>query len=511
MTECWRLGDVSIDEMARLAGYVAVALRPGDVIALSGDLGAGKTAFARMLIRSLAGEGAGEIPSPTFALAQSYEAPRFPVLHIDCYRIATPDEADELGLDESLRDGVAIIEWPERIAAALPQDRLDVRLVDGSTADTRGLTFEGRGRWESRLDRLRAVRAFCEEAGWGKAEITYLQGDASARTYARITDGDRAAILMDSPAMPDGPAIRGGMPYSAIAHLAESVTPFVAVAAALRERGISVPEIFAQDLENGFLVIEDLGDLVFGAAIAGGADERELYLAATDVLVALRRAPPAAAQPVSDTADYALASYDAGALGIEVELLLDWLWPMVLGTPVADGDRAAFLALWTPLFEFVGQLPPGWVLRDYHSPNLIWLPDRDGAARVGVIDFQDAVRGPAAYDLAALGQDARRDISPALEEAVRDHYCAGVGASDPNFDRQRFLTAYAILGAQRNTKILGIFARLARRDGKRAYLQHIPRVSAYLDRNLLHPALADLRGWYEKHLPGDARVRAAAG
>ncbi len=496
MNARWAVSDATLGDLDRIASFLALILAPGDLVTLIGDLGAGKTTFARFVIRHMAGRDE-EIPSPTFALAQSYDCGRLAVTHFDCYRFSGPDELEELGLDDALRHGAALVEWPERIAAALPGDRLDVAIADGAAETTRAVLLTGHGSWAPRLDRLQKLAAFCEHAGWGKAEVSFLQGDASTRAYARLEGEGGKAVLMNSPPMADGPPIRGGKAYSAIAHLAEDVTPFVAVARALRGAGISAPEVLAEDLEQGFLIIEDLGNRVFGAEIAAGGDAEELYRAAVDVLVTLRGvAVPDHVPP-----------FDWPAFEIEAELLLDWFWPAARGGDAPGTVRAEFARAWRSLFKRLGQASTGWILRDYHSPNLIWLPGRAGIARVGVIDFQDAMRGHRAYDLVSLAQDARRDVSDALEACLFGHYCAEVGKTDPSFDRERFKTAYAILGAQRNTKILGIFARLAARDGKNAYLAHIPRVSAYLERNLAHPELASLRGWFETYLPASARTR----
>jgi len=201
--------------------------------------------------------------------------------------------------------------------------------------------------------------------------------------------------------------------------------------------------------------------------------------------------------------------FDLPALEIEIELLLDWFWPAACNEPAPQAARDEFARIWRPLFQRLQEEISGWVLRDYHSPNLIWLPEREGVARVGIIDFQDAMRGSHAYDLVSLTQDARRDVPADLEEHLLDFYCAEVGKADASFQPDLFRTAYAILGAQRNTKILGIFARLAARDGKAGYLRHIPRVSAYLERNLEHPELAELRDWYDRHLPASTRLQVA--
>ena len=193
-----------------------------------------------------------------------------------------------------------------------------------------------------------------------------------------------------------------------------------------------------------------------------------------------------------------------------MELLLDWYWPAVLGTPAPNDARADFVALWKLVFDQLDDQPIGWVLRDYHSPNLVWLADRKGVARVGIIDFQDAMRGPPAYDLVSLLQDARIDVSPELEAHLFNHYCAMVTARQTGFDRDAFAFAYAALGAQRSTKILGIFARLAQRDGKPSYLRHIPRLWRYLEHDLAHPELGALRAWYDRHMPTDVRLRKLA-
>lgn len=508
MSSSWRIEGVGLDGLDRVAAALALVVRPGDLIALEGDLGAGKTTFARALIGHIRGAPGEEIPSPTFALAQSYETPRMTVTHFDCYRLKEAQEVEELGLGQALAEGLALVEWPERVAAYLPPDRLVVALAEeDGPAERRRLDFIPHGAWGPRLERLRAMLGFVERAGWADARPAYLQGDASWRRYVRLArDGERA-VLMDAPRQPDGPPIRDGKPYSALAHLAEDVRPFVAVATAVREVGLSAPAILAHDLDRGFLLLEDFGDRVFTREVAAGADQKALYQAAVDALLLLRQSPPPAELPLPDGSTYALPAYDATALGIETELLIDWFWPAVHGAPAPEAARADFVGLWAEQFARLARQERGWALRDFHSPNLIWLPDRTGVGRVGVLDFQDAVRGPLAYDLVALLQDARLDVPAALERDLFDYYCARSQEADPAFDKQEFTAAYAALGAQRNTKILGIFARLARRDGKRAYLAHIPRVAGYLERDLAHPALGPLKAWYDRHLPAQARQR----
>ena len=495
--------------LRHLAQVTATFARPGDLIALEGDLGAGKTTFARAFIRGLAGDEELEIPSPTFTLVQSYETPRLDVAHFDLYRLADESELSELGLDDALTRGIALVEWPERGGELLPAARLTLRFSDAVRPDgtidpdARDIEILADAGMAARAGRLMRIVTFIEAAGWGGGDVAvaYLQGDASGRRYARLTRGDGlSAVLMDWPRQPDGPPIRDGKPYSRIAHLAEDVRPFVAIADRLRAHGVATPHIIAADLDAGLLLLEDFGDRVFGRELAAGADQEALWRAALDVLVALRAAPAAAPMPVAGAESWTLPRYDREAMAIETELLSDWLWPFATGNDMPSLLKAEYTAVWASLVDKLQTLPTGWTLRDYHSPNLIWRPHQTELARVGVIDFQDAMQGPLAYDVVSLLQDARVDVSHALEQRLLAHYCASAQNEVRGFDEDSFRFAYAALGAQRNTKILGIFARLAVRDGKPQYVAHMPRIWGYLARGLQHPQLAALKSFYDAHV-----------
>jgi N-acetylmuramate 1-kinase len=498
MTTRWSLEDVDLVRLDFLASRLALLLKAGDVIALSGPLGAGKTTFARALVTRLGGES--EVPSPTFALTQRYETPRLTLTHCDFYRLE-PSELDELGLEDAVSEGVVLIEWPERAASWMPADRLELAMDETAMPATRRITLTGHGSWEERLEGLRALSAFLGKTPYAEASASYLQGDASTRSYARLTLPGRSAILMNSPRQPDGPPIRDGKPYSALVHLAEDVIPFVAVAGALRDRGLSAPAIYAFDLDQGLLILEDLGDKVFGSEVERGGSLAELWGPAVNVLVALADRPPPDRLPVEGHAHYRLPTYDADAMLTEASLLIDWFWPALHGRDMPPALAEEFRTLWRPLLAKAANADPGWVLRDYHSPNLMWLADREGVRRVGILDFQDALLGPLAYDLVSLLQDARLDVPEPLERELLDRYCAARGAQSQHFSSDQFVSLYATLGAQRNSKILGIFARLAKRDGKRGYLAHIPRVARYLERDLAHPVLAELRRFYAREFP----------
>ncbi len=493
----------------RLAELIALKVRVGDAIALFGDLGAGKTTLARALIGALLGETAPEVPSPTFALQQTYATPRLTVSHFDFYRLASADEARGLGFEEALQTGAVVVEWPERAASLLPEDRIEIVLAETVDPDRRLATVRGLGSASARVRRIGELMAFLDaQPDWAGARIAYLQGDASTRGYARLSCDGRTVLLMDAPRQPDGPPIRDGKSYSQIACLAEDmVRPFVAIGAVLRASGLSAPQGMAADLDAGLLLVEDLDDRLYGREIAAGAPQAELWRTAVDVLVRLRSVPVPSEFALPDGTTLALPRRNREAFEIETDLLLDWLWPEIKGGPAPDSVRAEFRALWAPVIDRLLALPGGWFLRDYHSPNLVWLPEREAVARVGILDFQDALDEHFAFDLASLLQDARVDVPEALERELFDYYCTQVAAREPDFDCRQFAAAYADFGAQRNTRLLGLWARLMRRDGKSHYLQHYPRTWEYLARNLRHVTLAPLAAWYGRHFPESERAR----
>jgi N-acetylmuramate 1-kinase len=480
---------------------IAGALRPGDTVTLSGDLGAGKTTFVRALIRHLAGDATIEVPSPTFTLMQGYDLPQFPLVHADLYRLSGAAEISELGFDDLPDNAVVMIEWPDRAAGSLPPDRLDIAftLAPKLKLEFRHARVTGYGSFAARVERIAAVRQFVAESGMSEAIRSRMTGDASTRTYDRLQLKGKTYILMNSPRRPDGPPVRDNKPYSAIAHLAESVTPFVAMAKGLRELGLSAPDILHADLEQGLLLIEDLHE----EGVVGGnppAPIVERYRTAVDVLAYLHGRKLPDTLPVAPHLEYKIPRYDLDAFLIEAELLLDWYLPR-LGASIDDEARATFRTLWREALAPSIEEPPTWVLRDYHSPNLLWLADRRELRRVGLLDFQDALMGAPGYDLASLLQDARVDMPEETELALLGHYIQRRRADKPEFDAETFTKSYVTLAAQRASKILGIFARLDARDGKPQYLRHMPRVWGYLQRSLAHPSQTLLKEWYSEHVP----------
>ena len=481
---------------ARLAEDIGAVLQPGDLVALSGGLGVGKTTLARALLRALAADPAREVPSPTFPLRIDHAFPRFDVVHADLYRLTHTDELAEIGLDEALSDSAVLVEWPEQLAPDLTANRLDLTLALAGAG--RHAEITATGTWPARLERSRTVRAFLERSGWAAATRQPHAGDASYRTHERILRGASTAMLMNAPARAPGPAIHDGRTYDAVAHRATDICAFLAIAAALRERGVHAPEILAADVDAGLLLAEDLGSE--GIVDPDGAPIMARYEAALDLLAFMHGQSWPETVPLADGASYSLPPYDRDALLIEVSLFPDWFGGHGGEPAFPPEEREPFLAAWSNVVAHVADAPATWVLRDFHSPNILWQAEATGLDRVGVIDFQDALIGHPAYDVASLAQDARVPLSEAQETSLKARYISARTAASPGFDVAAFEAGYAVMGLQRATKVLGIFTRLALAEGKPGYQRHRAWLKTVIHRNLAHPVLSNLRLWYEPYL-----------
>ncbi|MCW5732734.1 MAG: phosphotransferase [Enhydrobacter sp.] len=331
------------------------------------------------------------------------------------------------------------------------------------------------GARSSTSDRSALRAAFIDRAGWSDADERPLAVDASFRKYFRLTRSGGTAVVMDAPPPQ------------------EDIRPFVRIGRHLLAMKLSAPEIFAEDPANGFLLLEDLGDDTFARVLAAGGDEAELYGRATDVLVAAHAAPDHGLLPE-------LSRYEGEALIDAAMLLAEWYLPEATGRAATMEEIEEYRAAWR---SALAALPPSastLMLRDYHKDNLMWLPKRPGVRACGLLDFQDAQRGHPAYDLVSLIEDARRDVAPAVQAACTQRYLATTG-----LDAKDFRTGFALMAAQRHARIIGLFVRLLRRDGKPEYLQHLPRVWRLFERSLEHPALEPLRLWVDRHLPPPLR------
>jgi aminoglycoside/choline kinase family phosphotransferase len=319
--------------------------------------------------------------------------------------------------------------------------------------------------------RSQAMDEFLKRAGWAEADRHPLPGDASFRHYIRLRKGHEVAMLMDAPPPK------------------EDVRPFLTIARHLKGLGLSAPAILDQNVEQGFLLLEDLGDATFTRLLARGESERELYELAVDALIALHKHPDALLVDA--------LPYDDARLLTEARLLTDWYMPDMLGRGTSQAGIDSYETLWRPLFDIARRAPETLVLRDFHVDNLMVLAGRAGAGACGLLDFQDAVKGPVTYDLMSLIEDARRDLAPGLADDMQARYLAAF----PELDETDFNASMAILGAQRHCKVIGIFTRLYKRDGKPVYLKHIPRLWRLLNNSLKHPALHDLKLWLDEQLP----------
>jgi N-acetylmuramate 1-kinase len=316
-----------------------------------------------------------------------------------------------------------------------------------------------------------AAHEFLTFAGWDGAQILPLAGDASFRRYFRVVNGTRLAVLMDAPPPHEDPR------------------PFIEVAEYLTGIGLSAPHILARDLDHGLLLIDDFGsDRMREAVDADMASEVAVYQGVVDVLIELHRhAPPST-----------LKSQSVDAFLSEVGLFPEWYCPAVNINVDEAGYQAAWHDVLTPVMSSLQT--PVTVLRDYHAENIMLIAGNEGTARYGLLDFQDALSGHPAYDLVSMLEDARRDVTPSVERKMLAYYRDQTGRD------AAFETAYWVLGAQRNTRIIGLFPRLARRDGKPHYLEFLPRMWGLLERDLAHPALAPVKTWFDANVPTDKRA-----
>lgn len=348
--------------------------------------------------------------------------------------------------------------------------------------------------------------AFLQKHNWSDAIRTPLAADASTRRYERLSRnlGTETAMLMDAPILAEGApcppnadeATRNEMGWNAQSRLAASrVEAFVAVAAHLNAIGLSAPKIYAFDLEHGFAILEDFGDAIFARVIEQGENEPRLYAAAAKALAIVHQIPVPSSLPAGDT-HWPILEFDRLALSVNADLFVDWMPVFDPDTNVTDTDRQAWENAKQSLIDQALEFPRALIMRDYHAENLIWLPERSNAKKVGLLDFQDAVLGWGEWDFAMLLQDARRTVTSTATEAAILSYLEETGGSREEFDKR-----LAVLGALNALRVAGIFARLVKRDNKPKYANFQPRQLKLLAQNLAHPALAEMRGVFKSIAP----------
>ncbi|MET3559530.1 tRNA threonylcarbamoyl adenosine modification protein YjeE [Bartonella japonica] len=470
---------------------LALALKPSDLVTLQGDLGVGKSTIARTIIHTLANDNTMDVPSPTFTLAQSYQLPQLEIIHADLYRLSMAEEIDELGLHEAREQSILLIEWPEKAEDLL-----------GTVTFALTLRYEGSGRHitltssqhsTERLQRSFAIRTFLKTHKRGHVHRHFLAGDASARIYELLDDGHHKEVLMDAPTMQI--AQNTDLSYITTARLAKDIRQFIGINQLILDNGFSAPHIFVTDFEKGLVILEDFGRE--GLLDQTGNPLEERYIACSQLLAAFhQKSWPSEKQ--FTTFLLQIPSYDCQTLQSELSLFLDWYIPFQTQKSLNQEQRNAFFNCWQPYLDSLVQGENTFVMRDYHSPNILWRKDKKGMARIGLLDFQDGLKGPTAYDLVSLAQDARVFIPPTLETKILDTYCNARHKAPRPFDEDELRKLYAFAGAQRVSKILGIFVRLHQRDGKSSYLKHLLHLQDYLARNLAHPILAPLQNFYQE-------------
>jgi N-acetylmuramate 1-kinase len=467
----------------RLGNDLSRALSVGDLVTLTGDVGTGKTTLCRALIQSIANDNALDVPSPTYSLVQIYDTVT-PIAHFDLYRLQNGAELDELGLSEALENGIALIEWPQNAQNYLPSATIAVELKHQENG--RVVTITCADSAHDRISRTLALRNFLINSGHGQALRKAFVGDASPRVYELIEDAaGHELVVMDQRHSDAGPHVWEGKPYRSVAKTGyPCVTPFIVISKNLREHGFFSPKIKHQDVNNNFLILEHLGYGSLRNAQRQPIDDR--YIKASELLAQIHKAG-IKRDLNHENLFWQLPLFDRDALMIEASLMLDWYVPYKLNRPATKAERSLFINEWDALFGTLETSNYGIVLRDYHSPNLIWRDDT-----IGILDFQDAVWGPNAYDLASLAQDARVTIAPNTQERIIKAYMNERSVKNIS----QFQHEYLIMSLQRNTKILGIFIRLNQRDNKPDYMHHLSRIETYVSETLARLTPSKLHDFY---------------
>ncbi|MEN2494965.1 MAG: hypothetical protein TECD_00876 [Hyphomicrobiaceae bacterium hypho_1] len=494
-------------ETRLLAQIVSLLVLEGDIITLRGSIGTGKTTLARHLIRAIAEDNELNVPSPSYPLMINYNTPHFEIYHCDFYRLTDPNEIYDLGFPENLENFVFIIEWPEIAEGIFPNSNIQININDiwSDQPDCRIVNISGIESSAQCIEKIFQIWYFLQS--WlshvqltiNDVSLGYVRRDIFMRRYARLDTPHRSFILMISPNQLDNPPTRYSLTDSPKAYLAEDTDYVTSIQTELSQLGFSVAYMHYINRRQGLAIIEDLGHTMLSDLITQGNDQEHLFRCACDVLVQLSAYSPPK-KIIKNGYSHAMPELNSVSMEIEIELLLDWYLPLTNEQPITCNERRSFLDIWRQqLVRLEDQR--ALVLHEFHSTNLLWLPDRECVARIGIINYQDVAIGHRAYDVVSLLQDTCSYVSQDVEFRLLRYYFDKMHANGRSCNEASFLYAYALLGAQRNIRKIGVVARLAKMSGKSLYLHDIPLLLKYLKRCLEHPALHDIRAWLATYIP----------
>ncbi|MDB4225408.1 MAG: tRNA (adenosine(37)-N6)-threonylcarbamoyltransferase complex ATPase subunit type 1 TsaE [Alphaproteobacteria bacterium] len=476
----------SLKDTEALAKEVSLILQKGDFISLIGELGSGKTTLTKYIVNSVC-EHNQEVTSPTFNLSQTYPTQRCPITHYDLYRIEDYADLEEIGFNEALEEGVVIIEWAEKFSDELPKDRLQIKIEDNGR-NKRIIHITGYGSWEKRLKRNIHLNSFIAQCNLEVVDRNWMKGDASERSYQRIITNNNSYVVMNHNQRKN---------KQNPTKLAEGLEAFILINYHLENLGVKVPKIIKIDRKNSFLLLEDLGNIQYSQIDLSGNDTFDYYLPAVESLVLIQNFYPKKSLE-HDGMKHILNSYDNNIYLEEVKLLTNWYWPYKKSTLCKANAYNEYISIWLALISKISQ-SSSLTLRDFHSPNLLWVDNEKGLRRCGIIDFQDALIGHPLYDVISLTQDARIDINKELETQILNYYIELKYSESPKDLRADIMQDYYIIATQRCFKILGVFARLAMSNNSPEYLLHMPRIIGYIERNFENEILRDLKEWFERN------------
>jgi len=476
----------NLKETEILAKEVSLIIQKGDFISLVGPMGSGKTTLSKYIINSI-GEVIQEVTSPTFNLSQTYPTQRSLITHYDLYRIENYTDLEEIGFKEALEEGIVIVEWADKFSHELPKDRLEIKIEDNGK-NKRIAYIKGYGCWKKRLERNIHLNNFISGCDLKIVNKNWMKGDASERSYQRIVTEDNSYVVMNN-----NQRKKEINPTK----IAENIEAFILINYYLESLGIKIPRILKIDRKNSFLLLEDLGNIQYSKINLNDNHVFDYYAPAIESLVLIQNSQHKKNLKYNGM-EHVLNFYDKDIYLEEVKLLIDWYWPYKKGTLCEINVYKEYTAIWNTLLSKISQSST-LTLRDFHSPNLLWVNNENGLRRCGIIDFQDALIGHPLYDLVSLTQDARIDISRELETKILNYYNELKYSQASKNLEINLVQDYHIIATQRCFKILGVFARLAMSSKKPEYLLHIPRIIGYIERNFENKVLKDLKEWFERN------------